>query len=192
MGMDFLRRNFSFLKKMDEADIEGFQEEEEQGLDDVFLNPNERRYALYEPKYQCKSDERYGLQADTSPDARLYCLMVAFIETRKFNSDEQKTWYGMANTIIDMIKGTRYVKYVNGPCLLISLYLRDSKNLKQDMKKFLITKKSEGVRSERDIYRYIRFWEKMLKQKSPKREVIKHSPVRRIIEDEEDDMGFDY
>lgn len=157
-------------------DEEEFYDEEEQGLDGIFLAPNERRYSLYEPKYQCRSQPQYGLQADTSPDARLYCLMIAFIESRKFNTDEQKTWYGMANSIIDMIKGTRYIKYLNGPCLLISLYLQNSKNLKQDMKKFLVTKKTEGIRSERDIYRYIRFWRKMME-----------TPV--VAKEE---MGFDF
>ena len=36
--------------------------------------------SMYEPKYQCRSEAQYGLIADTSPDARLYCSMVAFIE----------------------------------------------------------------------------------------------------------------
>jgi hypothetical protein len=148
--------NFSTIKMADEngEDVEdGFEY-----ADGIFLPPEERRGGPA-PRYICTSNPKLGLKADREPEARLYCSMKAFIETSKINWSEESV-----NKIIDEIikLGPKYVNYVNGPCLIIGYHLyKNSNNLREDMKKYVSTDTKTGIRTEKDIYRYVRFWRKM-------------------------------
>ena len=134
-----------------------YQEEEFDERDETFLPPEQRRYG-FEPKYACRSD--VDRRIDLSPEARLYCSMLAFIESPDFpykTEQIKKEWFLSAEKIVDVVKklSPKYINYVNGPCLIIAYHLIDSDNLDEEMEKYVL--KKSGIRTEKDIYRYVRF-----------------------------------
>jgi hypothetical protein len=92
--------------------------------------------------------------------------MISFVESSEFpdkNEQIKKEWFESAGKIIDKINklGPKYVNYINGPCIIIGYYLNGSNNLREDMKKYMSTNKKTGIRTEKDIYRYVRLWRKI-------------------------------
>jgi hypothetical protein len=141
-------------------DDDGFQEQEDelQGGYEGFLPQDQQRFSWFEPKYVCKSDKNKNIKADTTPEARLYCSMIGFIlspHKPQWTESKLKGWCNSVSQIVDIIKklGPKYLDNVNGPCLLIGYYLKDSNDIANDMQEYV----TEG-RGEKDIYRYVRFW----------------------------------
>ena len=170
---------------MEEEEEGKYQDEQFDDRDGIYLPREERRYEESEGtfKYRCKSDG--DLKADTGPEVNLYCSMIAFIKSSEFpHRIEEQKWFGYAGEIVDIIVklGPKYVNYINGPCLIIAyvlvskagmLNLNEQKNdgsnevpyngnlhkvLSEEMGKYLLHDKKTGIRTEKDIYRYVRFW----------------------------------